>query len=267
MAKHPDNNFIYSKTVSSDIEQPLYHQILIMLKQQIESGVLKPGDQLPSEAHLCEKYGVSRTTVRQAFEHLVEQNLIIRRRGKGSFVADRKMQRSLSHLYSFTQDMKGMSLNPSSRVIESRIISSSDEISRLLEIPPDSEVFKLTRVRYANGEAVLLENTLIPYYLCKGIEETDFSASSLYAVLGNQYNLQMEGAVETYESIKLSKETSSLLQCDPYLPGFHVQRIARLNGGIPFEITNSFVRGDKCIFRVDLHTSRKQTIFSREITV
>ncbi|MCX7711302.1 MAG: GntR family transcriptional regulator [Clostridia bacterium] len=262
-----DRLFQVGKTISEENSTPLYIQLLSLIKQLIYTGALKPGDLVPPETQICKVFKLSRTTVRQALDQLVEEGLIIRRRGKGSFIANPKLNRSLNHMYSFTEDMQSLGLVPHSSIHESAVIDAPADVLKALNLPAGSKVFKLSRVRYANQEPLLFESTFIPAVLCPGIENEDFSTSSLYYVLRTKFNLNMDSASETYEVSRLSREMVKLLQCGTTVPAFHLKRIACLTNGIPFEYTNSFVRGDKCIFKVELQSNKKQIQFSREITI
>jgi GntR family transcriptional regulator len=261
-----ENLFDENNMLSNDNEIPFYTQILTVIRQHIKSGALKPGDIIPSELELCKMYGVSRTTVRQALDRLAEENLIIRRRGKGSFVANPKLHRNLDHLYSFTEDMKKLNLEPYSEILESIVEETDEETAGALGLKPGAEVYKLSRLRCAGGEPLLLENTFIPLYLCSDIAKEDFSKKSLYETLTTKYMLNMVRAVETYEAVSLNEETAVLLNCTEGEPAFNVHRIGYLEDSTPIEYTSSFVRSDKCIFKVELKTDKRQVHFSREIT-
>jgi len=264
----PEDLNNYSRGLSEESNVPLYFQLITLIKRQIRTGILKPGDLIPSESQLCSQYGVSRSTVRQALNQLAEERLIIRRRGKGSFIASEKLSRNLNHLYNFTEDMLSMGLAPHSEVLEQTKLDAPYDIIRALGITAEKlEVFKLTRVRYANGEPVLLETTYIPLYLCPGITNEDFASKSLYEVLRTKYSMDLFRAVETYEAVKLNRETSKLLKCKPSVAAFSIQRTAYLETGIAYEFTTSVVRSDKCLFRVELYANKSRVNFSRQISV
>jgi len=245
---------------------PIYYRIMTLIKHHIQTGALKPGDMLPPESKLCEIYGVSRTTIRLAMDQLAEENLISRHRGRGSYIASPKLQRNINHLYSFSEDMRNIGLIPTSRVIESAVIPAAANIAKIMNIPINSDVFKLVRIRYANKEPILLENTYIPYYLCNGILQEDFSVASLYGILRYKYNLKIKSAIEKYEAGKMDKNTAQLLQAPSSSPVFNIRRTGYLENEIPFEYTHSTMRSDKCIFTVELVEGRNQVYFSREIT-
>lgn len=260
-----DQTNIFNKTniVNPDNSVPLYLQILNYIRHQILSGGLKPGDAIPPESELCKTYNISRTTVRQALDILAEENLIVRRRGKGTIVSSQKLNRDLNHLYSFSEDMRFMGLTPSSKVLEQLIMKAPKEIIETLMLNSDLDIFKLTRVRYADNEPILMENTYIPHYLCPDIEKENFTNHSLYTVLRLKYNLDLDKAVETYEAVKQTKFSAKQLACSPGDPAFNIQRTAYLADGMPFEFTDSIVRSEKCIFKVELKSNTRQTNFTR----
>ena len=106
---------------SSDTGIPYYMQLASYFKIQIQAEVLKPGDPMIAENELCAILGVSRTTVRQALNCLVDEGLIVRHRGKGSFVADKKLTRPINHLYNFTENMKNLGYTPNSEVLTKEV--------------------------------------------------------------------------------------------------------------------------------------------------
>lgn len=240
---------------SDSAGSPLYMQLAAFLRQQIKVGALRPGERMISETSLCEILGISRTTVRQSMNLLVEDGLLLRYRGRGTFVANAKIKRNMSHLYSFTEDMKALAIEPLSKVIRAELVASCpDEIAGILELPSDQErIFYLERVRFANAEPILWESTYIPYRYCNGIENIDFQKHSLYQVLCETYHLSMYRAHETLDAIILSKKESALLECSPGVAGYKISRISYLDTGGVFEHTRSVTRADKCTFQFDLY--------------
>ena len=117
------------------------------------------------------------------------------------------------------------------------------------------KVFVLERLRMADGEPLILETTYIPYYLCEGIESTDFSEASLYAALENRYGLVISHAEETLAAMVIPKP-AALLKCKNGLAGYKTQRTSYLSSGYIGEYTQSITRGDRCVFRLELSNSK-----------
>lgn len=253
------NTFQFSK----EAEVPLYLQLASYLRIQIDTGILKPGDLMIPENSLCELLKVSRTTVRQSMNKLVEEGLLVRYRGKGTFIAEAKIKRNMNHLYNFTEDMKTAGAKPSSKVIKAEVLKACPaELVSLLKLPSASTpVFYLERLRLANRKPLLWECTYIPYYLCNKIETFDFGKRSLYQILNETYHLSMYHAREALEAVILSEEEASILECTEKIAGYKLTRVSYLDSGFIFEYTTSVTRADKCSFQFDLYknTSSKTT--------
>jgi len=99
------------------------------IKTRIDSGEYLPGERIPAESHLCEMFGVSRITIRQAIRKLVDADILYTRHGKGTFVLPRKIKRLLPKLYSFSEDMREAGLTPSSRLLALRLEEPGEEVT------------------------------------------------------------------------------------------------------------------------------------------
>lgn len=242
---------------SSDTSVPLYLQLASYIKIQIQAGVLKPGDKMIAENELCDILNISRTTVRQCMNQLTEEGYIVRHRGKGSFIADQKLKRPINYLYDFTENMLRLGATPTSIVLTSEVVELQDDtLLSTLQMPfQQNKAFHLIRLRCANDNPILLENTYIPYYLCPGIEQYDFSSLSLYHTLTERYSLNLYHANETIEAIIIKKNHAELLKCSIKAPGYNITRISHLDSGYVFEYTTSITRADKCVFQLDLYKS------------
>ena len=165
-----DNHPIMDATLSADDSLPLYLQLASLIRRCISSGLLKPGDHLPSEAELCRHFTISRSTVRQALKELEEQGLILRRQGLGSFVAEPKLYRRSENIYSFTSEAAAMGRKPGSRLLSFEVLRPSAEIRRLMEIGDESvEVYRFTRIRLVDEVPLMLETSYYPCYIYPGL--------------------------------------------------------------------------------------------------
>lgn len=243
--------------LAQDSNTPIYTQLADYLKHQIQSGVLKPGDKMIGENDIVNMLGISRTTVRLSLDRLVDEGLIVRYRGKGSYIAEPRLRRNINYLYNFTENIRASGAYPSSIVIHSGITEADASTKEKLHLAEEgTNVFLLERLRLANGEPLIIEKTYIPYYLCHGIESIDFATSSLYTVLENRYGLNICRAEETIEAIVIDKDVCKQLSCKPCMPGYKIERISYLESGYICEYTTSITRSDKCIFKLDLYNSK-----------
>jgi len=175
---------------------PYYVQLKELIRDKIEHGEWKPGDQLPSEPDLCNMFDISRTVIRQALKELTYEGLIYREKGKGTFIAEPKIvERLVSDLTGFFQDMTELGYKPHSRVLKQELITASPKITKLLDLPPVSEVVELTRLRFVDDEPIALVTTYIPYKLCPKVISADFSNQSLYSFLEKEGGLDRKSVV------------------------------------------------------------------------
>jgi GntR family transcriptional regulator len=243
---------------------PLYIQVLAELRSKISSGDFLPGQKIPPEFQLCREFGVSRITIRRAVKTLVDERLLYAKQGKGTFVNAMKIGRRLPKLYSFSEDMRELGFEPSSRILEQVVAEADDETAALLDLPPsDRLVNRISRVRMANKIPVLIERTFIPHYLCPDLLEQTFDHKSLYRTLDERYRLELDRAEETYEVRLLTAPEAKELGCKRSLPAFSIQRLAFHTGGGVLELTRSVGRGDMLRFSVQLITHEMR--FSRDL--
>ena len=161
--------------IRNDARVSLYLQLYDILKGKILSGEYKADEKIPPDRELCETYNVSRITVLKAIDNLVQEQLLYRVQGKGTFVTSSKLRRNLPKLYSFSEDMRELGLVPGSQVLEQHVEEADEKIRTVLQLPKENiRVTKLVRVRLANDEPILLETTYIPLFLCPDLLKNDF---------------------------------------------------------------------------------------------
>lgn len=245
---------------SLDTTIPMYEQLTSFFRLQIQAETLSPGEKLITEKEISDALNISRTTVRQAMDQLVAEGLLIRHRGRGSFVASPKMKRPLNQLYNFTDNMNELGATPSSDVLKCCVEEVEPFIHQVLNLPPNQTLaFHLTRLRCANTEPILFEDTFIPYYLCEGIEQIDFRRYSLYQTLSNRFSLNLYHATETIEAINIGKSEAELLNCKSKSPGYKITRLSHLDNGVIFEYTTSITKADRCMFQLELYKNNSNT--------
>ncbi len=156
------------------------------LNQGIREGVWGQGDILPSEAELCAQFGVSRTVVRRALQELEYEGLIIRKQGKGSFVAERKLQELLQQrLTGFYQDMLNQGHKIRNKVLRQEIVRGADDVRSALMVKENEEIILIERLRYVDGVPVNLSISYIPQQRCPSL---------LFANLAEGFFSEMNGA-------------------------------------------------------------------------
>jgi GntR family transcriptional regulator len=244
--------------LDKDLPVPLYHQLQAVLKAEIESRKWQPDEQLPNEAKLAERFGVSKITVRQALQELADLGYIRREHGRGTFVERRKFDEGPRELTSFTEEMRRHELIAQSHILSQTTIEAEAKVADALHIPLKSQVFVLKRVRLAGGEPMSVQTAHIPGSLVPQLEVRE--EDSLYELLQSRYHLYAARARETYFAALAQTPTAELLGVAPGSPVFEVERVTLLPNEKPFEFVQSIVRGDVYKIVLDLvkHVSALQ---------
>lgn len=231
---------------------PLYHQLRTAIQQEIEAGRWKPGEQLPTENALIARFRVSKITVRQALRELSNIGYIRREQGRGTFVQHLPLEEGPRELTSFTDEMRQHGIAATSDVLDQGVIAAPPEVAAKLAIPPLAPVFRLRRLRFADGQPMGLQTAYIQMALVPGITEISFTNASLYDVLGSRYGLHPARAKETHVAVLVSADDAALLRTSPGSPGFAAERIAYVSDGSPIEYVTSIMRGDRYKIVLDL---------------
>ena len=248
-------------SLTSDI--PLYTQIVNIVKRNLSAGTLNAGDLLPSESELCRAYNVSRSTVRQAIGILESEGLVVRKQGRGTFVAAPKVRRRTENVYSFTSEISSMGMTPSSTLIEFDVITPTPDIVKMLELKsPEERVYRFTRIRNVNDEPLILETSFYPCALYPNLTREQLETDSFYSLL-YQVGVVPANAVDSYEAVLFGRAEGELLHCKPGNCGFSVQRRTFDVSGMCYEFTQSLIRADRV--KLDVYLHKDGVSFSRSV--
>ncbi len=232
---------------------PLHQQLKAAIEDRILSGEWLPGTQVPSERELCEQYRISRITVRQALSALVMEGRLVRTQGRGTFVASPRIEQQLTQLTGFTQDMRARGKRPSARVLEAECIPALATIARALKTKVGESVIMLRRLRLADGEPVAIETAYLLENRCRGILREDLATRSLYDILTKKYSLKPVRAIQQMEATACPAAEAKLLGMRRGEPVLHIHRTTYDRDGQPFELVESFYRGDRYTFYAELY--------------
>lgn len=231
---------------------PLYYRIKQQLRERIQDGDLRPGDRLAPESQLAKGYEVSTITVKRALLDLVQEGLLFRIPGKGTFVAQPKMERDLSRLTSFTEEMLHRGLRPHSRLIQKLVIPARPGVAKALELSPGDEVIMIERVRLADGQPLMLEKTFLPHDLFPGLLHEDLEKRSLYYLMTQKFGVSLVKAREWLEPIIINSDESPKLGVKTGTPGLLLELVAYNDRSRPVEYTKAIVRGDKSRYYIEM---------------
>ncbi|MBX9245923.1 GntR family transcriptional regulator [Actinotalea ferrariae] len=213
---------------------------------------LAVGDAIPSERVLCERFGVSRMTVRQAVDALVVEGLLQREQGRGTFVAPSKMDLEV-RLASFGEEMRRRGMEPSSTVLTVEEVAASPDVADALELVPGERVHYLHRVRHADGEPMAIEQTWVPAALVPGLL-ADGAPESIYGELRRR-GLDPDWGEDTVAASEVDSQDATLLGLRP---GAAVLRLARRTfaGDVACAYSRSSYRADRYVLWVPLRAPR-----------
>ena len=237
---------------------PRYYQLKEIMRERVQSDEWKPGDLIPSERELSEKYGISRMTARQAITDLVNEGLFYREQGKGIFVSQRKITQQLIRLTGFTEDIKARGQKPGTKVLSAQMFPADETTAEKLSIDPGTLIFRLQRLRLADDEPLAIELSQINFKGCERLLEEDLEQNSLYRLLETKYGIPLLEADQELEAGLAGNEEAQLLKISLGRPVLFTRRITYTERNQPIEYAKAVYCGNKYIFHT--HLKRDQLI-------
>lgn len=231
---------------------PLYHQLFELLHDKINTGTWKPGDMIPPESELINQYKISRITIRKVLDLLVREGLIVRERGRGTHVANTRLEHVMTRIVSFTDDMRQRGFEAGTKVLFAGLLPAPEGIARQLGIREGDELARIDRLRLADGEPMCVEQSYIVHALMPGILNHDFAARSLREVKLAEYGIRWSRARQTIQAILAPPELSHLLSIKTNAALLHIERVSFSQNDIPVEFLRVFYRADRYILYNDL---------------
>ncbi|HEY8509735.1 MAG TPA: GntR family transcriptional regulator, partial [Steroidobacteraceae bacterium] len=226
---------------------PLYQQLQRSLRELIERRLLAPDDALPPERTLATELNVSRITVRKAIDGLVNEGLLIRRQGAGTFVCSR-VEKNFSKLTSFSEDMRARGRNPRSVWLRRAQGTVTPEEALTLRASPGTPVYRFHRIRYADDAPMALEYATV---LASCLPSLDAVESSLYEALERTGNRPVR-ALQRLRAVLFTAEQAELLGAKERDAGLLVERLGFGKDGRAVEFSQSYYRGDTYDFVAEL---------------
>ena len=229
---------------------PLYRQIKGLIMRSLESGEWRPGEAIPSEIELAASYKVSHGTVRKAIDELAAENYLLRRQGKGTFVATHDEARAQFRFLRLTPD-EGKQEYPSSQLLDCKRGRASAEVARLLELRAGDGLVIIRRVLSLAGEPTVFEQIYLPGTLFRNLSAAIFNEykGSMYKLFETEFGTRMVRAEEKIRAVAADAMAAELLRVPSAAPLLCIERVAYSYGDKPVEFRRGFYRTDRHYYR------------------
>ena len=231
---------------------PLYHQVEESIRQDIANRIYLPGQSIPTELELQEKFNVSRETVRKAVNNLVSAGLVEKRKGVGTFVTHPKIVHRIGHIYGSHEEILARGMIPSTIFIEKREIEPSESMRQEMALGNGATVIKVKRLRLVNEEPVAILSSYLPKDLVPDLARVKFKNNSLYKTLEEIYHLTLSEGDEIIEAGSIRNNDADLLQTRRRAPILVVRRLTYLDNARVIENLTALYRSDKFKYQVKL---------------
>jgi GntR family transcriptional regulator len=233
---------------------PYYVQVADHLRDEISSGRWTPGELIPSEAGLCEAFGVSRTAIRQALAELVGEGLLHKEKGRGTFVSRPHVSLAVQETRGFFDEMAELG-----RPVETQILAQDTDVippalAPELGVAMGSHVVRVQRTRAVADENLIFVTTYLPLPRFAAVVDVDLTAVSLYAVLAERFGVEARTGRRRIEAVKAADPVARHLQVPKGSPLLRVTAVNVDRNGDPFEVFEAYYRGDRTAFEVDVAT-------------
>jgi len=230
-----------------DDHSPLYMQLARRLARDVREGRYQTDQALPSERMLSEQLDVSRVTARKAIDQLVEQGLVVRRRGSGNYIAPR-IEQPLSNLSSFSEQLQQRGYSPRSRWLQRALVAADADEQLALGLSPGAKVARLERLRLADDIVMAYEVSVLPATVVPHPEQVD---TSLYAYLAGSGHLPAR-ALQHIRAMNADAVLAARLEVPEGRAVLFITRVGYLESGAAVELTHSYCRSDHYDFVAEL---------------
>lgn len=219
---------------------PLYYQLKEIILAEIKKGTWKVGEQIPTEIDLVTKYEISRATVRQAVLELVREGVLLREKGKGTFVSAPKFRTDFTVNFCYPEQF-----GDKHKVLSAKIIPPSDSIAERLSLDSADLIYKIVRLRYFNNEPVAIETLFIPEKKFPGLLNMDLKIK-IFDILAENYHVNILKFETTIEPVTLTCKEAKILGVKEENPALLVEKNCLDITGKPYLIAKGLFRGDRC---------------------
>jgi GntR family transcriptional regulator len=231
-------------------------QVQHYVRDAIMNGTWQVGEPIPPEMALVEQFGVARMTVRQALDGLVREGLVVRARGRGTVVARPRVERELTRMHGFSEDMRARGMVPASVVLDCAVVPAPKTIADRLLVNPREAVVRLQRLRLADAVPMALETSYFNYTLCEAVLHADLATGSLYDFLQGTLMIELRYASQELEAALPSAIEASLLAISRRSPVLIIDQTTYARGSPDLDDVPAIT--GRTVYRADRYHFRQQ---------
>lgn len=231
--------------------KPLHMQLEELIREKLAAGEWAPGISIPSENELSTENGVSRMTARNVVTKLVQEGLLFRIPGKGTYVSEQKIEAKSLSYEGIREQLELMGYEVSTQLLDARIVKINKDVRQKLQIENDEKVYIVKRLRSVKGQPLSLHISYIPVKLAPNLDRLNLVDEQLCSILSKNYELNRDRIYEELESVAASKEEAEYLQVVEGHPLLLLQDTIVDQNGIPFEYAKVVFRGDKIKLKLE----------------
>ncbi len=222
------------------------------IENYIIKNKLKPGDKLPSERSMCEMWNFNRSTLRSAIKQLILEGKIYNKNGSGTYVAGEKLVRNLQDVYGFYQTARRAGRRVDTKIIHLGFCETPKNIGRKMKLPLGHKLIRLVRLRYLDGVPVVISTIYLDARRFEGLEQIDLEEHSLYAVLKEQYGVEVSGGMEKLSIAYCDAEEAGYLEIEEGAPVIYQSGVTMDQQDVIFEYFKEITRSEYVCFASEL---------------
>lgn len=257
----PGSELFQALRLDKESSTPAYARIAEAVSGLLRSGRLPPGYPLPPERVLCDHFGVSRMTLRQAMGTLERDGLIFSHRGKGTFVAHDRLKKQQQELRGFTEEILARGGKPESRLLSFQKVAPTPATLEFFSMTEGESLYEIRRIRLSDGVPLTLEAVQLSERLCPRLERFDLEKNSLYKILEESYGLVLGSCVEEISAELPTAEHRRQLDVPRGVAVLTIHRKTYTDSGLALELTRSAYRAD--LYSAIVHSVRRKRIVEK----
>ncbi|NJP36680.1 UTRA domain-containing protein [Alkalicoccus luteus] len=228
---------------------PLYKQIAARMKEEITKGIWKQGNAIPTEAKLSERFSASRVTIRQAIKQLVQEELLYKVQGSGTYVTENKFEHNIYALQGFTEEMEALNKTTCNKVLQFSVIEPDNRIRQILGLEEGEQVYYIRRQRWVDDKPLVVEDTYMPLSLFPDLSYETMKGSK-YAYVEQVKKLRIKESFQEVIPILPDQSIRELLLMKEDIPIIKVHLFSRLYDETVFEYTEIYFKSDEYKFTI-----------------